>query len=194
MVKIHPLRSSACIPREKGDACRVPTSSGRFAKKTSDFQKILDKPIPPWLHSEIRDGLAVREPRAAAARSLAVLRFHLYNPDDRAPLRVVLALKRHPCIEANISRIEEVEEPVDPALALACANNPVRLGGVNSPIVRLVADEVGVGQDTAPFVWLGEFRQTRAIYELEDGGLVLELDEMRFDFGTSYELECDGLA
>jgi len=107
---------------------------------------------------------------------------------------VVLALKRHPCIEANISRIEEVEEPVDPALALACANNPARLGGVGSPIVHLVAGEVGVGQDTAPFVWLGEFRQTRAIYKLEDGGLVLELDEMRFDFGTSYELECDGLA
>ena len=140
---------------------------------------------------EICDGLAVREPRAAAARSLAVLRFHLYNTDDRAPLRVVLALKRHPCIEANISRIEE---PVDPALALACANNPARLGGVSSPIVHLVAGEVGVGQDTAPFVWLGEFRQTRAIYELEDGGLVLELDEMQFDFGTSYELECDGLA
>ena len=143
---------------------------------------------------EIRDGLAVQEPRAAAARPLAVLRFHLYNPDDRAPLRMVLALKRHLCIEANISRIEEFEEPVDPALALACANNPARLGGVSSPIVHLVAGEVGVGQDTAPFVWLGEFRQTRAIYELKDGGLVLELDEMQFDFGTSYELECDGLA
>ena len=37
-------------------------------------------------------------------------------------------------------------------------------------------------------------QKTCAVYELEDGGLVLELDEMRFDFGTSYELECDCLA
>ncbi|RCV27302.1 hypothetical protein SETIT_5G314000v2 [Setaria italica] len=35
------------------------------------------------------------------------------------------------------------------------------------------------------------FRNTRAIYELEDQGLVLELDETRFGFRTSYELECE---
>ena len=103
----------------------------------------------------------------------------------------MLALKRHPRVEANISRIEEVEEPVDPALALTCANNPARLGGVDSPILRLVAAEYGVGGGAAPFVCLGGFRNTRAVYELEDGSLVLEFDETRFDFGTSYELECE---
>ena len=37
-------------------------------------------------------------------------------------------------------------------------------------------------------------QKTCAVYELEDGGLVLELDEMRFDFGTCYELRGDDRA
>jgi len=136
----------------------------------------------------------------AAARTLAAataaLRVRLYDgPDDRNPLRAVLALKRRPRIDAGVSRVEEIEEPLDPALALACADDPARLGGLDSPIIRLVAAEYGVGGDDAPFICLGGFRNTRAVYdyELEDGGggLVLELDETRFDFGTSYELECE---
>ena len=134
----------------------------------------------------------------AAARTLAAataaLRVRLYDgSDDRAPSRAVLALKRRPRIDAGVSRVEEVEEPLDPALALACADDPARLGGLDSPIIRLVAAEYGVGGDAAPFICLGGFRNSRAVYELEDegGGLVLELDETRFDFGTSYELECE---
>ncbi|XP_066353118.1 triphosphate tunnel metalloenzyme 3-like [Miscanthus floridulus] len=127
-----------------------------------------------------------------AARTLAAaaaLRVRLY--DDRgAPARAVLALKRRPLIDAGVSR---VEEPLDPALALACADDPARLAGLDSPIVRLVAAEYGVGGDATPFICLGGFRNSRAVYELEDegGGLVLELDETRFDLGTSYELECE---
>ncbi|KAF8671547.1 hypothetical protein HU200_049959 [Digitaria exilis] len=135
-------------------------------------------------------------PRGPSAAATAALRVRLYGPDDLAPTRAVLALKRRPRLVAGVSRVEEIEEPLDPALALACADDPARLGGVDSPIVRLVADEYGVGGDAAPFVCLGGFRNTRAVYELgeEDGegaGLVLELDETRFDFGTSYELECE---
>ncbi|GJN20463.1 hypothetical protein PR202_gb07844 [Eleusine coracana subsp. coracana] len=137
----------------------------------------------------------------AAARTLAAataaLRVRLYGLDDHAPSRAVLALKRRPRIDAGVSRVEEIEEPLDPALALACADNPARLGGIDSPIIRLVASECGVGGDAAPFVCLGGFRNTRSVYDLEDDseglglGLVLELDETRFDFGTSYELECE---
>ncbi|CAM0151276.1 unnamed protein product [Urochloa decumbens] len=132
----------------------------------------------------------------AAARTLAAataaLRVRLYGTDDLAPSRAVLALKRRPSIDAGVSRVEELEEPLDPALALACAADPARLGAVDSPIVRLVAAEYGVGGIAAPFVCLGGFRNTRNVYELEDeGGLVLELDETRFDFGTCYELECE---
>uniref|UniRef100_M8CIK3 Uncharacterized protein n=1 Tax=Aegilops tauschii TaxID=37682 RepID=M8CIK3_AEGTA len=84
--------------------------------------------------------------------------------------------------------------PLDPALALTCVDNPARLGAVDSPIVRLVSDEYDVSGDKAPFVCLGGFRNTRGGYELEEGegqGLMLELDETPFDFGTNYELECE---
>jgi uncharacterized protein YjbK len=135
----------------------------------------------------------------AATRSLAAataaLRVRLYGPDDHVPSRAVLALKRRPRIDAGVSRVEEVEEPLDPELAVACADDPVRLGRIDSPIIRLVAGEYGVGGDVSPFVCLGGFRNTRSVYDLEGDseglGLVLELDETRFDFGTSYELECE---
>jgi hypothetical protein len=114
-------------------------------------------------------------PPSPALAAPALPCFGRAQPVDRA----VLALKRRLRIEAGVSRVEEIEEPHGPALALACADNP----------------EYGVGGDAAPFLCPGGFGNTRAVYEyeLEDdgGGLVLELDETRFDFGTRYELECE---
>uniref|UniRef100_A0A452XEF8 CYTH domain-containing protein n=1 Tax=Aegilops tauschii subsp. strangulata TaxID=200361 RepID=A0A452XEF8_AEGTS len=135
---------------------------------------------------------APARPLAAAAAAQRDVR--LYGTDDRDPSRAALTLKRRPRIDAGVSRVEEVVEPLDPALALTCVDNPARLDAVDSPIVRLVSDEYGVGGDKAPFVCLGGFRNTRGVYELEEGegqGLVLELDETHFDFGTNYELECE---
>ncbi|XBH87235.1 hypothetical protein VPH35_074737 [Triticum aestivum] len=138
---------------------------------------------------------APARPLAAAAAATAAQRdVRLYGTDDRDPSCAVLTLKRPPRIEAGVSRVEEVVEPLDPALALTCVDNPARLGAVDSPIVWLVSYEYGVGGDKAPFVCLGGFRNTRGVYELEEGkgqGLVLELDETHFDFGTNYELECE---
>ncbi|XBH65958.1 hypothetical protein VPH35_119442 [Triticum aestivum] len=110
--------------------------------------------------------------RPLAAATAAQRDVRLYGTDDRDPSRTVLTLKRRPRIDAGVSRVEEVMEPLDPALALTCVDNPARLGAVDSPIVRLVSDEYGVGGDKAPFVCLGGFRNTR-------------------DFGTNYELECE---
>jgi len=59
-----------------------------------------------------------------------VLRVRLCSPDDHEPLCAVLALKRRLCIEAGVSR---VEEPLDPALD--CADDPARLGRVNSTLL-----------------------------------------------------------
>ncbi|VAI09705.1 unnamed protein product [Triticum turgidum subsp. durum] len=138
---------------------------------------------------------APARPLATAAAATAAQRdVRLYGTDDRDPSCAVLTLKHPPRIYAGDSRIEEVVEPLDPALALTCVDNPARLGAVDSPIVWLVSYEYGVGGDKAPFVCLGGFRNTRGVYELEEGegqGLVLELDETHFDFGTNYELECE---
>jgi len=149
---------------------------------------------PRLLRTHAQRNLFFDDAARTLAAAAAALRLRLRLYDDRgAPARAVLALKRRPLIDAGVSRVEEVEEPLDPALALACADDPARLAGLDSPIVRLVAAEYGVGGDAAPFICLGGFRNSRAVYELEDegGGLVLELDETRFDFGTSYELECE---
>jgi hypothetical protein len=63
---------------------------------------------------EIRDGLAVRSgaarPLAAATATLRIRLF--YSPDDPAPLRAVLALKRHPRIEVGVNHVEEGKEPL----------------------------------------------------------------------------------
>jgi hypothetical protein len=42
-------------------------------------------------------------------RPVEFLLGRLYSPDDRAPTRVVLALKCRPQIDAEVSRVEEVD-------------------------------------------------------------------------------------
>ncbi|KAI4962511.1 hypothetical protein ZWY2020_031034 [Hordeum vulgare] len=148
---------------------------------------------PRLLRTDAQRNAFFDAPARPLAAATAALRVRLYGPDDRAPSRAVLALKRRARMDAGVSRVEEVEA-ARPALALACVDDPARLGALDSPIVRLVADEYGVGGDAAPFVCLGGFRNTRGVYELGEGeglGLVLELDETHFDFGTNYELECE---
>ncbi|KAF8667324.1 hypothetical protein HU200_052999 [Digitaria exilis] len=71
----------------------------------------------------------------------------LYGPDDRAPIRV---------------------SPHRPRARPRLRRRPARLAGVDSPIIRLVAIEYGVGGDAAPFIFLGGFRNTRSVYELEE--------------------------
>ncbi|KAK1661823.1 hypothetical protein QYE76_049982 [Lolium multiflorum] len=124
-------------------------------------------------HRRLASFLVPRHLRTDAQRNLffdaaatAALRICLYGLQDQSPSRAVLALKRRPGLDAGVSRVEEVEEPLDPALALACADDPARLGGVDSSIIRLVSDEYGVGRDSAPFVCLGGFRNTHGVYEL----------------------------
>ncbi|VAI87386.1 unnamed protein product [Triticum turgidum subsp. durum] len=138
---------------------------------------------------------APARPLAAAATATAAQRdVRLYGTDNCDPSCAVLTLKPPPRINAGVSRVEEVVEPLDPALALTCVDNPARLSAVDSPIIRLISDEYGVGGYKAPFICLGGFRNTRGVYELEEGegqGLVLELDETHFHFGTNYELECE---
>lgn len=50
-------------------------------------------------------------------------------------------------------------------------------------------EEFGIGEKG--LVCLGGFKNVRAVYDWN--GLKLELDETHYDFGTSYELECESL-
>ncbi|KAJ7947340.1 triphosphate tunel metalloenzyme 3-like [Quillaja saponaria] len=115
--------------------------------------------------------------------NLAILRIRFYNDDS-----YVLSLKEKPVISNGIGCAEEQEEPLDPIIGLACVAEPWRLFSVNSlDILKRVIDEFKVGENG--FVCLGGFRTLRAVYEWK--GLKLELDETNYDFGTSYEIECE---
>ncbi|KAI4967793.1 hypothetical protein ZWY2020_014166 [Hordeum vulgare] len=73
----------------------------------------IPNPIPMEVEVKLRlYGPDDRAPSLAAAT--AALRVRLYGPDNRAPSRAVLALKRRARMDAGVSRVEEVEEPLDP--------------------------------------------------------------------------------
>ncbi|OAY52762.1 triphosphate tunnel metalloenzyme 3 [Manihot esculenta] len=117
--------------------------------------------------------------------NLAVLRLRFYNLDSHC----VLSLKAKPTISNGISRVEEQEEPLDPQIGRMCVAEPWRLGSLeNSNIIGRVRDEFGV-KEKEGFVCLGGFRNVRQVFDWK--GLKLELDETIYDFGTSYEIECE---
>ncbi|KAJ8755369.1 hypothetical protein K2173_019167 [Erythroxylum novogranatense] len=119
------------------------------------------------------------------ATRLAALRIRFYNLDSRC----VLSLKAKPLMSNGISRVEEQEEPIDPQMGRTCVAEPSRLGLLEpSKIMDRVREEFGV-KDIDGFVCLGGFRNIRQVFYWKN--LNLELDETIYDFGTSYEIECE---
>lgn len=111
----------------------------------------------------------------------AVLRLRFYDGDSRC----VVSLKGKAVIVDGISRVEEVEEDVDPALGRACVAETWRLAALECGIVKRVLAEYGC----KGFVCLGGFRNVRGVFDWR--GLKIELDETHYDFGTCYEIECE---
>ncbi|XP_076885447.1 triphosphate tunnel metalloenzyme 3-like isoform X2 [Bidens hawaiensis] len=122
----------------------------------------------------------------------AVLRIRLYN--DRPIARCVISLKANAVLDNGISRVEEDEEEIDPGIGYACVTDPTRLTGLieSSRIMKRVKNEFFPGDNNINdkgFVGLGGFKNLRHVYEWN--GLVIELDETSFEFGTLYEVECE---
>lgn len=69
---------------------------------------------PRLLRTDAQRNAFFDAPARPLAAATAALRVRLYGPDDRAPSRAVLALKRRARMDADISCVEEVEEPLDP--------------------------------------------------------------------------------
>ncbi|KDP37041.1 hypothetical protein JCGZ_06097 [Jatropha curcas] len=117
--------------------------------------------------------------------SLAALRLRFYNLDSQC----VLSLKAKPVMSNGISRVEEQEEPLDPQIGRLCVAEPWRLRSLQSSnIMDRVREEFGV-KGNEEFVCLGGFRNVRQVFDWK--GLKMELDETIYDFGISYELECE---
>ncbi|XP_065867322.1 triphosphate tunnel metalloenzyme 3-like [Euphorbia lathyris] len=118
--------------------------------------------------------------------NLAVLRIRFYNQDAHC----VLSLKAKPVLSNGISRVEEQEEPLDPLIGRLIVAEPSRLGSLESSnIMRRVREEFGVKEKELGFVGLGGFRNVRQVFDWK--GLKLEVDETIYEFGTSYEIECE---
>ncbi|KAD4983187.1 hypothetical protein R6Q59_002859 [Mikania micrantha] len=148
-------------------------------------QKLSDVLSPYHTKTHLQQNLFFDTPSLSLATNhLAALRLRFYDLDSRS----ILSLKSKPQISAGISRIEEVEEPLDPSIARACAAEPSRFSEIeNSGILNRVKGEFGV--DLKELVCLGGFRNVRSVHCWN--GLKLELDETQFDFGVCYEIECE---
>ncbi|CAA6669963.1 unnamed protein product [Spirodela intermedia] len=130
----------------------------------------LSDALSPWhLRTHLQENLFFDGAGGELSAQRAVLRLRFYDGDARC----VLSLKAKAHISAGISRVEEEEEDVEPpALGRACAADPRRL------LTDLHASHI-----------MGREREGRL--PLGGGGLTLELDETHYDFGTSFELECE---
>ncbi|KAL2620166.1 hypothetical protein R1flu_000371 [Riccia fluitans] len=111
----------------------------------------------------------------------AVLRLRFYNSDEKC----VVTFKGNAVIVDGISRGEELEEDIDISLGRACVAEPWRLATTSSTLLNKVVSDFGCKD----FVCLGGFRNVRNVFNWE--GLKIELDETRYDFGTTYEVECE---
>ncbi|KAL3681708.1 hypothetical protein R1sor_024664 [Riccia sorocarpa] len=111
----------------------------------------------------------------------AVLRLRFYDGDGKC----VVTFKGNAVIVDGISRGEELEEDIDVSLGRACVAEPWRLTTTGSNLLNKIVADYGCKD----FVCLGGFRNVRNVFNWE--GLKIELDETQYDFGTTYEVECE---
>lgn len=121
---------------------------------------------------------------ATLSSQWAVLRMRFFDNDSRC----VLSLKAKPVLINGVSRVEEDEEEIDPLIGRECVADPSKLSSIESRILKRCKDEFGVLGEMG-FVCLGGFENVREVYEWR--GLKLEVDETKYSFGVSYEVECE---
>ncbi|KAJ9163031.1 hypothetical protein P3X46_022753 [Hevea brasiliensis] len=121
---------------------------------------------------------------ATLSSQRAVLRLRFFDNDSRC----VLSLKAKPVLINGVSRVEEDEEEIDPLIGRECVADPSKLSSVESRILKRCKDEFGIVEGMG-FVCLGGFENLRQVYEWR--GLKLEVDETKYSFGVSYEVECE---
>lgn len=148
-------------------------------------QLLSDALFPFHLRTHLQQNIFFDTAAGDLAAALAALRIRFYDADAKC----VLSLKAKAKLVDGVSRVEEEEEEILPSVGREIVAEPAKMGSLlgESNIMRRVREEIGVNGE---FVCLGEFRNVRAVYEWEEG-LILELDETQYGFGTSYEIECE---
>lgn len=110
-----------------------------------------------------------------------VLRLRFYNHDARA----LLTMKGKQVLQGGIGRGSEQEVAVDPGDARRYLDDPSALLSAGIPLVDGLRDALKL----EALVALGGFLNVRQEFDWE--GLLLELDQTQYDWGTLYELECE---
>ncbi|KAK4420136.1 Triphosphate tunnel metalloenzyme 3 [Sesamum alatum] len=131
-------------------------------------------------HNTFFDGSASE---LSSRRAVLRLRFH---EETHLP-KCFVSLKAKAVLANGVSRVEEDEEELDPAIGKACFEDPKKLMDVDSRVLRRVKEEFGV----KGFVGLGGFRNVRSVCEWN--GVKLEVDEVKYEFGDMYEVECESI-
>jgi uncharacterized protein YjbK len=125
--------------------------------------------------------------RGELAARRVVLRVRLYNR-GRATERATLTVKGKGAIVDGVSRADEEEEALAPALAARLAADPAALLALESPLMARVRAE-HLAAPGAALRCLGSFVNERGDYAWR--GLPLELDRTTYPWGTLHELECE---
>lgn len=115
----------------------------------------------------------------------AVLRLRFHEEPERP--KCFVTLKANAVLANGVSRVEEDEEEVDYSIGKACSEDPQKLKDADSRVLRRVKDEFGIES----YVSLGGFRNVRNVYEWS--GVELEVDEVNYEFGDMYEIECESV-
>ena len=111
-----------------------------------------------------------------------VLRVRFYNTDERA----VVTVKGKAVLADGVGKASEIEEAIDPALARAFVADPDAMLSSDVKILRDTCARFAIGGLRC----LGGFRNVRKEFDWTDG-LLIELDETQFEWGTVYEVECE---
>ncbi|KAI3909796.1 hypothetical protein MKW98_014213 [Papaver atlanticum] len=153
---------------------------------STSHQKLSDLLSPFHIKTHLQENIFFDGLNSELSIKRAVLRLRFYNDDSLC----VVSSKAKPVLVNGVSRVEEDEEEIDPVIGRACVLEPSKLLGIEgSRVLKRVKDEFFSGDSEKGFVCLGGFRNVRGVYEWK--GLKLELDETTYDFGTSYEIECE---
>ncbi|XVF24737.1 hypothetical protein REPUB_Repub13aG0152800 [Reevesia pubescens] len=152
---------------------------------SNSHQKLSNLLSPFHTKTLIQENIFFDTPKSVLASNNAALRLRFYNLDSYS----ILSLKSKPKLSQGISQVEELEEAIDPSLARSFLTNPSGLldltSSSTSQIMKRVKIEFGIDE----LVCLGGFKNVRGVYDWK--GLKLELDETIYDFGVSYEIECE---
>ncbi|OMP01428.1 hypothetical protein COLO4_11859 [Corchorus olitorius] len=150
---------------------------------SNSHQKLSNLLSPFHTKTLAQENIFFDTPTTTLASNNSALRLRFYNLDAYS----ILSLKSKPKLSQGISQVEELEEPIDPSLGRSFLTNPNGLLGLSSSsqIMKRVVGEFRVGE----LICLGGFKNVRGVYDWK--GLKLELDETIYDFGVSYEIECE---